>query len=76
MPPPPPPVISADISPTLGSIQATVTEEVSNPQVGFDPTSVNATVNDSKYCTDLTLKGFSDCQHHFSGCMCHCNPPT
>lgn len=55
MPPPPLPLteISADISPTLGSIQATVTEEVSNPQVGFDPTSVNATVNDSKYCTDL-----------------------
>ena len=52
--------VLADISPTLGSTQAVVTEQVSNPQVGFDPTSVNATINDSKYGIDMSLKNFSD----------------
>jgi len=52
--------VLADISPTLGSTQAVVTEQVSNPQVGFDPTSVNATINDSKCGADMSLKNFSD----------------
>ena len=52
--------VLADISPTLGSTQAVVREQVSNPQVGFDPTSVNATVNDSKCDTDKSLENFSD----------------
>ena len=59
--------VLADISPTLGSTQAVVTEQVSNPQVGFDPTSVNATINDSKYGTDVSLKNFSD--HSTIKCM-------
>ena len=51
--------VLADVSPTLGSTQAVVTERASNPQVGFDPTSVNATINDSKYNTDVSLENFS-----------------
>ena len=59
--------VLADISPTLGSTQAVVTEQVSNPQVGFDPTSVNATINDSKCGVDMSLKNFSD--HSTVKCM-------
>ena len=68
--------VLADISPTLGSTQAVVREQVSNPQVGFDPTSVNATINDSKYGTDTSLNNFSDHNTIFSSCFSLLSPPS
>ena len=48
--------MSAEISPSLGSAQAVVTEDVANPLVGFDVGSLEASVNDSELNASLLIQ--------------------
>lgn len=50
-----------EISDVFGSTTATITEQVANPLVGFEDTSIEASVNDGMHCKMMNILYLDHC---------------